>query len=240
MHDLMHDLAHHVSGNDCFILQESSSCKEILQGCTHASSLQHEVQHLSLDNVSYNTIAAMKEILAPQARTILIRRGLEWRKTSLHMNKSLSMAMSKFMSLRALKAFSIKTRMTNLKHLRYLDCSYSNISALPESTTMLYSLQTLKLIGCQNLKKLPEGMRYMISLRHIFLIGCNRLEYMPQGINQLNSLQTLTSYVIDSDAGRGIDQLKDLNLGGALSLTELRKVHGIDNANKAICPPSII
>ncbi|VAI83684.1 unnamed protein product [Triticum turgidum subsp. durum] len=232
MHDLMHDLADSVSRNVCFILEESSPCQEILQGSTYTNSLQHEVQHLSLDCVSNNTIAVMKEILAPQARTILIRRGLEWRKTSLHMNKSLSMAMSKFMSLRALKTLSIITDMKNFKHLRYLDCSYSRLSALPETTAMLYSLQTLKLIGCKELKKLPEGMRYMISLRHIFLIGCNRLEYMPQGINQLNSLQTLTSYVIDSDAGRGIDQLKDLSLGGALSLTELRKVHSAENAKE--------
>ncbi|XBH65003.1 hypothetical protein VPH35_118671 [Triticum aestivum] len=55
---------------------------------------------------------------------------------------------------------------------------------------------------------------------------------MPKGIGQLNSLQTLTSYVIDSDVGNGIVQLKDLNLGSALSLTELRKVHGTDNAKQ--------
>ena len=222
MHDLMHDLAHHVSGDDCFILQESSSCKEILQGCTHASSLQHEVRHLSLCYVNNNTTAAMKEILAPRPRTILIQ----------DISKSLSMAKKKSMSLRALNTLSIKKNLINLKHLRYLDCSKSNISTLPSATTMLYSLQTLKLIDCQSLQKLPEGMRYMTNLRHIFLLGCHRLERMPQGIGQLNSLQTLTSYVIDSDAVRGIDQLKDLNLGGALSLTELRKVHSAENAKQ--------
>nr|XP_045085117.1 putative disease resistance protein At3g14460 isoform X1 [Aegilops tauschii subsp. strangulata] len=136
------------------------------------------------------------------------------------------------MSLRALKTISIKINMTNLKHLRYLDCSYSRMSALPEATTILYSLQTLKLFCCANLRRLPEGMRYMSSLRHIFLVGCYRLERMPQGTGQLSSLQTLTNYVIDSDPGRGIDQLKDLDLGGALSLTELRKVHSVENAKQ--------
>lgn len=213
MHDLMHDLADSVSGNDC----------SILQGSTDASSLQHEVRHLSLDYVSNNTIATMKEILAPRPRTILVR----WK-----VGTPPSMTMSKFMSLRALKTLSIKTHMTKLKHLRYLDCSYSDISALPEATTMLYSLQTLRLINCRKLKKLPEGMRYMSSLRHIFLVGCYNLECMPQGIGLLNSLQTLTNYVIDSDAGRGIDQLKDLNLGGALSLTKLGKVHSAENAEQ--------
>ncbi|XP_037419460.1 putative disease resistance protein RGA3 [Triticum dicoccoides] len=59
-----------------------------------------------------------------------------------------------------------------------------------------------------------------------------RLEHMPRGIGQLNSLQPLTSYVIDSDASRGIVQLKILNLGGALSLSGIRKVHSAENAKQ--------
>ncbi|KAF7105515.1 hypothetical protein CFC21_106318 [Triticum aestivum] len=226
-HDLMHDLAESVSGNDCSIQQESSSRQEIMQGSTYTSLLHHEVQHLSLGYVFNSTIAAMKEILAPRARTILVQR-----ETSLDSGKSLGMAISKFIPLRALKTYSINTHMTNMKHLRYPDCSYSDIFALPEATAMLYSLQTLKLIDCQNLKKLPEGIRYMSSLRHLFLSGCDSLKRMPQGMGQMNSLLTLTNYVIDSDGGHGIDQLKDLNLGGDLSLTELRKVRSAENAKQ--------
>nr|XP_040253302.1 putative disease resistance protein RGA3 [Aegilops tauschii subsp. strangulata] len=225
MHDLMHDLANSVSKNDCSILQESTSHEEIFQGSIDSGLLLQEVRYLSLDYVSNNTVASMKKILAPRARTILVQRGLEWTETSLDTRKSLSMAMSKFMSLRALKTLSIITDMTNLKHLRYLYCSDSDISALPEATVMLYNLQTLKLIGCVSLKKLPEGIQYMSNLRH----ECYWLESMPRGIGQLNTLQTLTDYVIDSDAG-GIDELKYLNLGGVLSLTELRKVHSAEKA----------
>src|SRR4051812_15181209 len=64
MHDLMHDLADSISENDCSILQESSSHKEILQGSTTARPLQHEAQHLSLHYVSNQAIATMEEILA--------------------------------------------------------------------------------------------------------------------------------------------------------------------------------
>jgi hypothetical protein len=216
MHDLMHDLAESVSGNDF----------SVLSGSTDTSSLQHEVQHLSLDHASNNTIAGMKEILAPRARTILVVES------TFGLDIPVSMVKSKFMSLRALKTLSISTHMTNLKHLRYLDCSGSYISALPEGITMLYSLQTLKLIGCQNLRKLPKGMRYMSSLHHIFLLDCICLIRVPHGIGQLNSLQTLTDYIVDSDASRGIDQLKDLNLGGTLSLKQLIKVPSTENAKQ--------
>ncbi|VAI00211.1 unnamed protein product [Triticum turgidum subsp. durum] len=173
MDDLMHDLADSVSGNDCSILQESS-CHQIPQESTYVNSLQHEVRHLSLDYVHDHTIATMQKILAPRPRTILVRRG--------------GMGKSKFISLRALKTCYIRPYLTNLKHLRYLGCSDSYVSALPEATTMLYSLQTLKLNGCRNLQKLPEGMKYMSSLRHIFLIGCISLECMPQGTGELSSL----------------------------------------------------
>ncbi|XP_037457080.1 putative disease resistance protein RGA3 [Triticum dicoccoides] len=224
MHDLMHDLACSVIGNDCSILQESSPCQEILEGPTYISSLHHEVRHLSVDYVTNSTIAAMEKMLAPRPRTILVRQERKGYVTPL------SMARSKFLSLRALKTFLFETHMTKLKHLRYLDCSYSSISALPEAITKLYNLQTLNLMGCRSLKKLPEHMRCMSSLRHIFLVGCNRLERMPKGISQLNSLQTLTCYVVDSDVGRGIDQLEDLNLGGSLHLMALGKVESAENA----------
>ena len=126
--------------------------------------------------------ATMEEFLATRAYTILVQS--EWLPRD--KAKFLSMTKSKFMSLRALKTFSTEGHMKNLKHLRYLDCSCSAISSLPEATTMLYNLQTLKLIQCTKLEKLPEGMRYMTNLRHIFLLGCHRLERMPQGIGQMN------------------------------------------------------
>uniref|UniRef100_A0A8R7UZQ4 Uncharacterized protein n=1 Tax=Triticum urartu TaxID=4572 RepID=A0A8R7UZQ4_TRIUA len=192
MHDLMHDLADSVSGNDCSILQESS-WQQIPQESTYVNSLQHEVRHLSLDYVHDHTIATMQKILAPRPRTILVRRARtilvqsEW--LPCDEDKFLSMTKSKLMSLRALKTFSTEGHMKNLKHLRYLDFSHSSIHALPEAITILYGLQTLKLISCRHLKKLPEGgMKYMRSLRHIFLVGCTRLERMPEGTGQLNSL----------------------------------------------------
>ncbi|XP_037458783.1 uncharacterized protein LOC119329795 [Triticum dicoccoides] len=74
----MHDLADSISGNDCSILQESSSHQEILQGSTAARPLQHEAQHLSLHYVSNQAIATMEEILATRARTILVQsRGID-------------------------------------------------------------------------------------------------------------------------------------------------------------------
>ncbi|KAJ1692073.1 hypothetical protein LUZ63_008771 [Rhynchospora breviuscula] len=60
-----------------------------------------------------------------------------------------------------------------LKHLRYLDLSDCSFSMeLPESSSTLYSLQTLNLNNCRDLECLPKGMRHMRSLRYLYLDGC--------------------------------------------------------------------
>lgn len=55
-----------------------------------------------------------------------------------------------------------------LKHLRYLDISWTAIRVLPESITKLYNLQTLRFMNCELLGKLPSQMRNMVNLRHIY------------------------------------------------------------------------
>jgi len=81
-----------------------------------------------------------------------------------------------------------------LKHLKYLDISYNEMVALPDSVTNLVNLQVLKLNACSNLKELPRGIDKLINLRHLD-VGCTfdedlceNLEYMPRGIGKLTSL----------------------------------------------------
>uniref|UniRef100_A0A0D9XAE8 NB-ARC domain-containing protein n=1 Tax=Leersia perrieri TaxID=77586 RepID=A0A0D9XAE8_9ORYZ len=80
------------------------------------------------------------------------------------------------------------------------------------------SLQTLRLNECGNLQHLPEGMKFMSKLRHIYLIGCHSLKRMPPRIGQLKNLWTLTTFVVDTEDGYGLEELKDLqHLSGRLT-----------------------
>ncbi|KAF3340609.1 putative disease resistance protein RGA4 isoform X2 [Carex littledalei] len=121
-----------------------------------------------------------------------------------------------------------------MRHLRYLDLSGSRIKILPESTSLLYFLQTLNLSKCLLLYQLPENMKYMRSLRHLYIHKCPQLKKMPAHFRQLSNLQTLTTYIVgEENTGTGIDQIKGLHLGGLLELYNLHKVKTVTIAKEA-------
>ncbi|CAL5331594.1 unnamed protein product [Camellia sinensis] len=72
----------------------------------------------------------------------------------------------------------------DLKHLRYLNLSYSHIKELPESLGSLYNLQTLMLRERKKLKKLPLDMGNLIDLRHLDTTGADSVEELPMGIGK--------------------------------------------------------
>ena len=144
----------------------------------------------------------------------------------------------RLMSLRALGTVcmhdcSFHSQVINPKHLRYLDLSRSYMDVLPSSICTIYNLQTLRLNDCLLLTYLPEGMRTMSMLIHLYLLRCP-LKRMPPNISLLKNLRTLTTFVLDTELGRGIEELKDLNhLANRLELYNLRKINSRKNGKDA-------
>ncbi|KAL4561540.1 hypothetical protein LXL04_033707 [Taraxacum kok-saghyz] len=114
----------------------------------------------------------------------------------------------------------------HLKHLRYLNFSYTEIISLPEQLSDLYNLQSLLVHGCVELYSFPESFRKLINLRHLDLCNTLKVERMPLRIGGLTSLQTLSKVNITEGAnGFKISDLKDLlELKGRLSIMGLDKV----------------
>uniref|UniRef100_A0A0E0G5E7 NB-ARC domain-containing protein n=1 Tax=Oryza nivara TaxID=4536 RepID=A0A0E0G5E7_ORYNI len=116
---------------------------------------------------------------------------------------------------------------------QYLDLSGSDMDVLPSSICTMYNLQTLRLNCCKKLRYLPEGMRTMSKLIHLYLFSCP-LKRMPPNISLLKNLRTLTTFILDTEPGRGIEELKDLNhLANRLELYNLRKINSRKNGKDA-------
>ncbi|CAD6211021.1 unnamed protein product [Miscanthus lutarioriparius] len=100
---------------------------------------------------------------------------------------------------------------------------YENSRLLKLCPTMKLPLnQTLDLRDCYWLMDLPTGLSRLVNLRHLSLhIDWDRVttfRSMPSGIDRLQSLQTLSRFVVVSrDGGKcNINELKNLKIRGEL------------------------
>ncbi|XP_034902512.2 probable disease resistance protein At1g61300 [Populus alba] len=77
-----------------------------------------------------------------------------------------------------------------LRELKILDLSYTNITKLPDSVSELVSLAALLLIGCNMLRHVPS-LEKLKALKRLDLSGTWALEKMPQGMECLCNLRYL-------------------------------------------------
>uniref|UniRef100_A0ACD5V909 Uncharacterized protein n=1 Tax=Avena sativa TaxID=4498 RepID=A0ACD5V909_AVESA len=217
MHDLMHDLAKCVT-DECASVEELNQQKSLLKDVCHIQTSEAALKQIS---GLFKGKPHLRSLLASPRTPNINFRELPQVSVSL---RALSFTRCSAMNYNG----------TDLKHLRYLDISYSDIVTLPDSICLLYNLQTLRLIGCKKLLKLPEEMIRLRNLMYLCLFGCRCLKSMPPNFGLLNNLHILTTFVVGTGDGVGIEQLKDLqHLGNRLDLFNLRKVESGENAKEA-------
>ncbi|CAL5004922.1 unnamed protein product [Urochloa decumbens] len=77
----------------------------------------------------------------------------------------------------------------------------------------------------EDIAKSNLGMAALRNLEHLYLLRCESLERMPPKLSLLHNLRTLTTFIVDTKDGRGIEELKDQRqLGNRLELYNLGKV----------------
>jgi hypothetical protein len=110
----------------------------------------------------------------------------------------------------------------NLKHLRFLNLSQTEIEKLPKSLAHVRSLLFLDVSGCKHLCELHSGIGEHESMVYLNVKGCKNLKSLPAGISKLICLQSL----------KGVVHLKDGTFG---AMTEMR-----DLSFKYIDPCSLL
>nr|XP_048317916.1 putative disease resistance RPP13-like protein 1 [Ziziphus jujuba var. spinosa] len=193
-----------------------------------------KVRHLAVaPGVSSQRFGAISEAI--HLRSLLSLARYEFRSLS---NQVVNNVILKLRCLRILSLSlcrnleQLSDSIGELKHLRYLDLSWTSIKRLPNSVSRLYNLQTLKLSECDKLIELPEDIYHLINLRHLDITRCHNLKEMPRQIGDLKSLQTLSTFIVGEDNGAKIEELRGLSdLHGKLHLKNLQNVASATDAS---------
>ncbi|KAL8238428.1 hypothetical protein R6Q59_014995 [Mikania micrantha] len=236
MHDLIHDLAIFVAGNEYFRFDEYT---EIVSAYMTNPEKYIRMSFIREKYVAYEKFEAFKR--ANSLRTLLaISIGTDQSWEAFYISSKIivdilpELPMLRVLCLSRFEITEVPDCIGTLKHLRYLNLSQTKIKELPENVGNLYHLQTLIVFGCACLTKLPESFLNLKMLRHFDIRDTPLLEKLPLGISKLKSLQTLSRIIIEGDGGFTIDELKGLkNLEGKISIEGLHNVQSLIHAQKA-------
>ncbi|WKA01830.1 hypothetical protein VitviT2T_020087 [Vitis vinifera] len=234
MHDLIHELAQHVSGDFCARVEEDDKLLKVSEKAHHFLYFKSDYERL----VAFKNFEAITK--AKSIRTFLGVKQMEDYPIYNLSKRVLQDILPKMWCLRVLSlcAYTITDlpkSIGNLKHLRYLDLSVTRIKKLPKSVCCLCNLQTMMLRNCSELDELPSKMGKLINLRYLDIDGCRSLRAMSShGIGQLKNLQRLTRFIVGQNNGLRIGELGELSeLRGKLYISNMENVVSVNDASRA-------
>ncbi|XP_014492654.1 putative disease resistance RPP13-like protein 1 [Vigna radiata var. radiata] len=221
MHDLLNDLAKYVSQDICIRLRvdKPQGIPKTTRHCSFSySELGFNGFGSSIDTQKLHTFTP-------------IERGWVW-----DCKMSIDDLFSKFKFIRVISLShyrnltEVPKSIGNLKHLRSLDLSWTEIEKLPESISLLFKLQILKLNQCYRLKELPSCLHQLDNLR------CLELEHagVKNVVAYLGKLKnpqvSISSFHVEKSKEINIRQLGELNLHGCLTIDDLQKIENPSDA----------
>uniref|UniRef100_J3N9N7 Uncharacterized protein n=1 Tax=Oryza brachyantha TaxID=4533 RepID=J3N9N7_ORYBR len=224
MHDLLRQLACHLSREECFVGDPES------QG----GNTMCKVRRVSV--VTGKDMVVLPNIDKEEYKVRTYKSSYDKR---LKVDNSLFRRLKYLRVLDLTKSYvqSILDCIGDLIHLRLLDLDHTDISCLPESLGSLKNLQILNLQWCVALRSLPLAITKLCSLRRLGIDG-TPINEVPKGIGELKFLNDLEGFPI----GGGNDNAKihGWNLEELRPLSQLRKLQMIRLEKAAPCGKDIL
>ncbi|KAL5564737.1 hypothetical protein UlMin_027901 [Ulmus minor] len=228
MHDIVHDLALFISSEFSSDLGDSNDLRDLPTRTRHLSykkgseALMH-MKELTSQTKNLRTLLALS--LHGVSNSFLHERLLQ--KLFLTLGGCL-----KVLSLSALEVTELPGSIGNMKYLRYLDLSDTNVKEIPDPVCTLYNLQTLLLSNNKQLTQLPTRISALVNLCHLDIRGTS-LEEMPPQLCNMKNIQVLSDIVLGKNGGWRIKELGELPLlegslciSGLENITDVRDVLG--------------
>ncbi|TVU06971.1 hypothetical protein EJB05_47009, partial [Eragrostis curvula] len=231
IHDLVHELAVRVAGNDCFRIEDGE-----------VTEIPSDVRHLfvcSKDQMKVSDrICKLRKL-----RTLIFVTTIGGLGITI---EELDGILKKLKKLRVVQVDvegymnTIPTCICNQKHLRFVRI-HNPLSMkvhLPKYFSTLYHLQILELRGSGVLEfSNVENMSHLISLRSVrysgFSFNNSDVSGFP-GLGELKSLRELSDFRVRPEKGYELQQLKGINnLSGNLRISGLDSVESKEIALEA-------
>ncbi|KAG4203912.1 hypothetical protein ERO13_A04G014766v2, partial [Gossypium hirsutum] len=225
MHDLMNDLAQSIAGEICCRLEGEKQQK--FSHCSRHSSYVSDDRYHSVKK--FEAFYQMTSLRTFLPLPLMVPRYHIYLSNVVLDDVLPRLSYLRVLSLRGYMIHDLPNFFENLKHLRHLNFSRTQINCLPDSLCTLYHLETLILRDCSELKNLPLKIGNLVNLHFLDIRGAGSIKRMPSGFHQLTKLKMLSNFVIGEGDGHLIRELKNLsNLRGNFCLSGLENVNGQD------------
>ena len=163
MHDLTHELARSVSGDDIVDVGVGKSHKNV-EKVRHVLCLLSGFSMISFTFKDFYCFKSLRTLTCPLFAIYINNIPAELFIDSRHIC---------ILNLTCASITELPESIGNLLQLRCLVLSWTYIDRLPKSTTRLYNLQTLMLELCSQLVELPGDLSNLVNLRHLSLWRCS-------------------------------------------------------------------
>ncbi|TVU23551.1 hypothetical protein EJB05_25925, partial [Eragrostis curvula] len=221
MHDLLRQLACHLSREECFVGDPES--------------------------IGINTLSKLRRISVVTKKDMVVLPIMDKEKHKVRTwvtlyAKPLKVDNTIFTRLTYIRVLdlthsliqSIPSCVGNLIHLRLLDLDGTDISYLPDSICHLINLQVLNLNRCDALHSLPSGITRLCNLRRLG-VARTPINQVPKGIGRLKFLNDLGGYPVGGENNNSAKMQDGWNLEELGTLFELRKLYLIKLERAARC-----